>query len=140
MKKSIGSLTILALAAGLLVTAMAPAFASGDQTATAETTTTIAYRPRTDKMVGRVASTRNACVPERRVKVYKITRKGRVPVGSATTNDEGRWRLPLADAQGRYGARAVRKTITLDSGSNAYGDLWKHVLECKSGRSAPLKV
>lgn len=140
MKKSIGSSLILALAAGLVATALSPAFASGDNTATADTTATMRYKARVDKMVGRVSSTRNACVPERRVKVYKITRKGRVQIGSATTNAEGRWRLPLADANGRYGSRAVLKTITLDSGSNAYGDLWKHVLECKSGRSAPLKV
>ena len=140
MKKSIGTGAVTALVAGLLVAAVAPAFASGDHTATAETTTTIAYKALKDKMVGRVASTRGACVPERRVKVYKITRKGRVPIGSATTNAEGRWSVPLENANGRYGARAVFKTITLDSGSNAYGDLWKHVLECKSGRSAPLKV
>ena len=135
MKKRIGSLTILALVAGLVVTALAPAFASGDNTATADTTVTMRYKARKDKMVGRVASVREACVPKRRVRVYKITRRGKVAIGSAVTNAEGRWRVPLANARGKYGARAVSRTITLDSGSNGYGDLWKHLLECKSGKT-----
>lgn len=135
MRKSIGSLTIAALAAGLVFSALAPAFASGDNTATAETTMTMRYKARKDKMVGRVASVRSACVPDRRVKVYKITRRGKIQLGTARTNAEGRWRFPLRDAKGRYGSRAILKRITLDSGSNSYGDLWTHTLECKSGKT-----
>lgn len=139
MKKSIGSLTVLALSAGLVLAALAPAFAHDDETTTAGTTVNMSYKATRHKMVGLVVSKENKCVGDRKVKVYKITRKGKSPVGSAKTDLTGLWKVSLASAGGKYGATVVPKDITLDSGSDKYGNLWEHVLECTAGTTS-LKI
>lgn len=130
MNKKISTVVVAALSTGLLVTGLAPAFAHQDGLATAESSITMAYKARKDKMVGTVSSTRAQCASDRTVKVYRIRQNGRTMIGTATTNAEGRWQVPLTKADGRYGARATLKSVTLDSGSDSYGNLWKHLLQC----------
>jgi hypothetical protein len=139
VKKSIGPLAVLALSAGLLFAAIAPAFAHDDETTTAGSTVSMNYKAAKHKVVGLVVSTDSRCASDRKVTVYKVTRRGRTPVGSAKTNDAGLWRVSLASASGKYAARVAPKSITLASGSDQYGNLWEHVLECASATTS-LKI
>ena len=132
MKKTIA---ILVLSAGLLVASLAPAFAHHDSSVAENSSITMRYRARADKMVGTVTSDRTQCSANRTVKVYKITRTGRKLIDTVTTRSDGRWSLPMATANGRYGSRATLKSVTLSSGSDSYGDLWKHLLECSIART-----
>lgn len=132
MKKTIG---VLVLSASLLVAGLAPAFAQHDSSVVEGSSITMKYRARRDRMVGTVTSARTQCSAKRTVKVYKITRTGRKLIDTVTTRSDGRWSLPMPRANGRYGSRATLKSVTLASGSNTYGALWKHLLQCSIART-----
>ena len=140
MNKRIALATTLALSAGLLIAALAPAHAHHDNAGQAGTTLEMVYKARKDKFVGTVSSAADKCVGGRTVKVYKIRKDGtRKPLGSAKSSSAGVWSVPVADAHGLYGAKVAARSVTLDTGVDEYGNLWVHTLDC-SARSTKLKV
>ena len=129
------TIMVLALSAALVVAALAPAFAHHDTSIVQDSSITMRYKARRDRMVGTVTSAKTQCSAKRTVKVYKITRTGRKLIDTVATRADGRWSLPMARANGRYGSRATLKSVTLASGSNSYGVLWKHLLQCSIART-----
>ncbi len=109
------------------------ATATEDDHAKVASTIDMVYKARKDKFVGSVASTREACLGARTVKLFKA-RTG-VKVGSTTTNDLGRWAIPAKDNSAKYYAKVTGVTLVVDSGSDQYGNVWEKLLTCGSART-----
>lgn len=93
----------------------------------------IAYKPRKAKLAGTVTS-RTACVGDRSVKVFKA-RTG-AKVGATRTNATGGWSLSgIKKNTGKYYAKVTAQTVVLAHGTDQYGDLWQHLLNCGGDKS-----
>lgn len=140
MKKRTFVLMTAAITTGLMVLALAPAYAENDDTETANSSVSITYKKKKSKFVGAVRSDSDRCVGNRSVKVYKILRDGsHKALDTVKTSASGSWSLKARRVRGKYGATVTPKSITLDSGVDKYGVSWKHVLQCRPA-SSTLKV
>jgi len=134
MKKRTFALLTAAMTTGLMVLSLAPAYADHDDTQTANSSVSMTYKKRAGKFVGAVSSGHNRCVGNRSVKVYKIRRDGsHNDLGTVKTARDGSWSFVSGKVFGKFGATAAPKTITLESGVDEYGVVWKHILKCGSG-------
>lgn len=91
---------------------------------------TIRHRPRKEVFRGTIDAEHRACVEGRLVKLWKV-RRGPDRLQAKTTSDsDGRWRIPLEDAGGRY--YAVAEQLSVNDAGSSY--------DCRKARSETIRV
>ncbi len=114
-----------------VVASVALAHENDELTGTAKLT--MDYKPIKEKFAGDLTSTRNGCVGGRKVKLFKASNN--LKVGSTETKPDGTWAIAAKPNSGKYYAKVVPIEIVLGSGSDEYGELWEHVLNCVGDRT-----
>ena len=131
MKRHLAAAIAGAMLLSGVVASVAVAHENDDVTAGSKIT--MDYKPAKGKFVGDVTSGKNACVGDRKVRLFKASTS--VKVGSATTKSDGTWAIAAKKDSGKYIAKVLPVEITLASGSDGYGELWEHVLNCAGART-----
>lgn len=96
----------------------------------AESDVTIRYNAEKSQFQGRVTSEKPSCVRNRTVVVFRRTPGQDPEVGRDRTNTNGRWKVEVNAAQGRFYARVLRRVRTPEG--------HRHV--CKAARSETIEV
>ena len=126
------ALCALVLGASLIAGAV-PASAHEDSTETARSKVSMVYKARKAKFKGLVTSSRDRCVGGRTVKLFKA--RNNALVGKTTTSASGSWAIRAKKNTGKYYSKVIAADYTLESGSDAYGNVWVHELLCFGAKS-----
>jgi len=96
--------------AGVLAAAIGLVGASQASAAVASKVS-ITWNATAERFHGKVTSSNAECVPDRTVKLFKVTADGPVLQGKTHTGAEGRWHIELMHAHGHYFARTPMQTV-----------------------------
>ena len=88
------------------------------------------HRPRNEVFRGTVYAEHEACIEGRRVKLWKVKRGPDRLQATTAARSDGRWRIPFADAGGRYYATVKQRYVTSEGSE----------LDCLEARSETIRV
>ncbi|HYI45590.1 MAG TPA: hypothetical protein VE174_09080 [Actinomycetota bacterium] len=109
-------------------TTSSPTGGGGDSTA--NTTLSMKYSKKRGAFSGAASSPQAGCLSGRKVTVKKTKSGFTKKVGSATTNEAGRFRVPARRAKGKFFASIAPKQVTVGDGT----------VRCKGAKSPTVRV